>query len=589
MRTITLLMILLFVCGGLSAEETEFVYNGSSYKETKAGSLGTITYIEIRTMSGEVLNLFTGIKGADGSQLWGMDTFMVLGKEVRGATLGSSLITGVSYRVQFDSWNEMGTSIKFIMPALTGGGNYKPIQFILGDNRPRSLALESIPSGAEVWYDGKRQGLTPMSLTFTGQVSPLLTFKLSGYLDQTKRVVMTDRLSGTDRVDMGLYDMEPRLITVTSAPTVVANVLVNGIRVGTTGEPFIILGRIAPDTVLRVEANGIYSQGTIKALEPGSYSIPISLDAESRQVTVSTYPSVANISIRGKSIGVGSAHFTWYGPGSFSVEADLNGQSKSFKLAFPEAGSHVVALDFDAEPRQVILSIKPNNAGITINGNATNAGTTTVFGPVLTIKAFRNGYEPYEELIGTKPGDRIERKLRLKPVIQPGGIMVDAGGLLLRRSSESQISDTLFTGGLGISYFSKPFLADVSYRAAFGTGFSYSGNPYLILQGGVAGSFGFGAFLGSQIMLYAKATGELGMSGAIALTEKTIDAGAIVPDSYSSELLYFLPSGSIGIRVYGQAKAFFAELGVWPRGESTASSEVIFSPLLRVGMVLNMP
>lgn len=69
----------------------------------------------------------------------------------------------------------------------------------LFNGQSEDIALDSIPSGAEVWFNGTCVGKTPLELTYPTKKAPVVVLKHEGYKDSQIRI--RRRLSTSGRID----------------------------------------------------------------------------------------------------------------------------------------------------------------------------------------------------------------------------------------------------------------------------------------------------------------------------------------------------------------------------------------------------
>lgn len=69
----------------------------------------------------------------------------------------------------------------------------------LFNGQSEDISLDSIPSGAEVWFNGAYVGNTPLKLTYPTKKAPVVVLKYEGYKDSQIRI--RRRLSTSGRID----------------------------------------------------------------------------------------------------------------------------------------------------------------------------------------------------------------------------------------------------------------------------------------------------------------------------------------------------------------------------------------------------
>lgn len=145
------------------------------------------------------------------------------------------------------------------------------VRWVAGRARPGTLVVESTPPGSEVWVDGDRRGLTPLTLT----VSPgrhTLELRWRGRtrtfpLDVAPAAALTQTLDWGRLADTGT-------LKVTSDPTG-AQVLVDGRPRGETPVEIGDLSVGRHTVVVRSDAGSVTERVTIRADEPATLDVLI--------------------------------------------------------------------------------------------------------------------------------------------------------------------------------------------------------------------------------------------------------------------------------------------------------------------------
>jgi hypothetical protein len=478
---------------------------------------------------------------------------------------------------------------------------------MVSDERPRVMYADSVPSGAELFVDGRSQGVCPKILNYDGPVSLSLRFSLKGYADKIMTVDMWDKTTEVVTADMGSYDMERRNYTLKTSPTVGASVYVNGGYVGVAGPSglsFYFTGRTEPFSV-RLSANGVDASYSVSETRAGSWSLDYTFDAEPRAVALSSSPSAANISCNGKALGAGKAATTVYGPGPHAFSCALNGRSSSFSFPTPEKKGYAFDMAFDAEPRTLRLQLNVKGASVSLNGTAvgSGSGSYTVYEPSLRLSIRKEGYKSHEETISVQGNSSVRRTVFLQadyPYRRGGmktsGFHLGASAVLVRRPVMADYFPILAGVRFGdfMTEVEKPFFWEFGLDCAYGNtamrlvpgGDGFGGNYYDMA---VYGSLGLKAWLGSAGYVYAKTALNLGMAGG----DLSIPDGYRTTGDYSLSIFpddsymgaYAEGELALGICLQGKKDGLYAEAGLRPAVSGGAWS---FSPVVQGGFFFGM-
>ena len=277
---------------------------------------------------------------------------------------------------------------------------------------PRQIDFDSTAERTKVYVDNAYMGETPVSVTVKGIRNISIRAEKEGYV--TQKLTYATEKNNAIKINMGLYDMDPRVLTVNTTPTQNSALYLNGRYVGTSGKPFTYYGRIFSGDTIRADANGLSSTMTIGALGKGEYAYNLAFDAEPRNVTITSSPTSASYTLNGKNIGEQTGRATVYGKGSFKVEASENGIRQSYTISTPEMKAYSFNLDFNAEPRTIKLSIHPSDAIATLNGKTVQSGTYTVYQENNEITVKKTGYLSESKSVTVKNTDKISVSVSLE-------------------------------------------------------------------------------------------------------------------------------------------------------------------------------
>lgn len=593
MRKILVVAIMMvLVLTTLGADEKGFVYNGSckvkTYVDKSTGLF--FLYYEISAVGEPNFGILYAIGYAS------LDSTKTKLDDVDGFTfdrvsfgtstnvveldnLRTMLRTGEYYRIIYDS-KATFNSTEIVLPEMDlKAKTYSRISILTSDMKIRQLVITSNPPGAEVFYDNVSQGTTPCTLNIVGQGERTVILRRAGHMDQTRTVSMVHADSTNLHVEMGAFDDSPRVFTVKTSPTIKADIYLGDKKIGESGKPITFKGIIPKGSYLTAKANGLSAQVSIAGTKPGSYTLPVTLDAEKRTLIVRTAPSKAEIKFDGKVVGTGSAERYWYGPVKTTVRVALNGLVRTdvYNLA---PGTKTVDLDFDAEPRSISLEYKPADAIAKINGYKVKAGTHTAYGDSISIEVTKKGFKPHTEYVRIAAGQEARRKVALKNDWdwrreQKPLSGFEMSGTVINLSPEVKIGDveTLYNGRMGASILMNGTVIELGTQMNFGSGPRYNSNSVLIFD--LYASFGLYTWLLDVAALYGKASliGGVGLSYGYDSDYESILTGDL--------------EASAGIRLPLGNLNLFCEYGVSPQLFTESADGLVLNRTIRAGIIIS--
>ncbi|HPE70537.1 MAG TPA: PEGA domain-containing protein, partial [Thermotogota bacterium] len=202
----------------------------------------------------------------------------------------------------------------------------KQTQTLRLQKRTTAIHIDSEPTGADVWTEGKRIGSTPLDTQVEWGKDIEIQLKKSGYTDQKIRIHILQNQVGTAQTHEATLQKAPGKVTITTSPSG-ASIYINGTYKGTSGYTY--EGQEGSIQV-EVRKSGYHSKGKTIQIEAGETKTErISLEQVTGKVTITTSPSGASIYINGSYKTTSS--YTYEGPeGTIQVEVKKEGyESKS--------------------------------------------------------------------------------------------------------------------------------------------------------------------------------------------------------------------------------------------------------------------
>ena len=189
------------------------------------------------------------------------------------------------------------------------GFDEKEIQFTVTDRVPKALDVDMVsnsgvlvvqttPSGATVFVDGRNEGTTPLSLDRIGRGERDITIQMAGFEPERRNVIIEP--SATARVEFDLTPLPGGLSVITTPEN--ANVYING---ELQGEAPVNMTKIEPGThLVRVEARGHAEQSRTIEIDRGERKLEeFRLERNSGTLQLVTRPANVRVSINGEYMG----------------------------------------------------------------------------------------------------------------------------------------------------------------------------------------------------------------------------------------------------------------------------------------------
>lgn len=189
------------------------------------------------------------------------------------------------------------------------GFDDKEIEFRVEDRIPKALdvdlisnsgilVVQSTPSGATVFVDGRNEGTTPMSLERIGRGEREITLQLPGFQEARRRVLVEP--SATSRVEVAMTPL-PGGLSVIAMPKG-ARVYVNG---EFAGKAPVNITEIEPGAhLVRVEARGHADDSRRITIDRGERVVEeFRLERNSGTLQIVTRPANVRVSVNGEFMG----------------------------------------------------------------------------------------------------------------------------------------------------------------------------------------------------------------------------------------------------------------------------------------------
>ncbi len=254
-----------------------------------------------------------------------------------------------------------------------------------------SISISSHPGEANIFVDGKTQGITPATLggIFPGTHTIKLT--LPGYYDWLGTVTVT---AGTTTPVLATLTLITGSISVSSNP-VGANIFVDGKTQGITPAT---LGGILPGAhTIKLTLSGYYDWlGTVTVTAGITTPVLATLTLITGSISISSHPDRASIFVDGKTQGITPATLGGILPGTHTIKLTLPGYYDWLGTVTVTAGiTTPVSATLTLITGSISISSHPSGANIFVDGK-TQGITPATLGGLLpgahTIRLTKQGY-----------------------------------------------------------------------------------------------------------------------------------------------------------------------------------------------------
>jgi len=313
---------------------------------------------------------------------------------------------------------------KQILPYLTGEWASDITYFYVGRAPRTGIAqLESNPTGAHVYVDGKYIGRTPARVELD-EGQHFATF----YWQNQVRTATFFVTAGRTVVVTANFIRKTMLNITTTPPR--AQIFLDGSFIGVS--PIQVEVQPGQHTVLATMPGYSAAQQSFTVAPGETKTINLVLNPEQATLKVYSSPAGASIYVNGQYRGVApSAGLTLtLTPGTYTVEARLSGyQDASTTVTLNPGESRSITLTL--LPRKATLNIFTNPVGALIYVNGNYVGTTRSTGLSVqvdpgthTIMARMSGYQDRTVLVNVGSGETKRVDITLPPIIRTGFLLI---------------------------------------------------------------------------------------------------------------------------------------------------------------------
>ena len=313
---------------------------------------------------------------------------------------------------------------KQILPYLTGEWASDITYFYVGSAPRTGIAqLESNPTGAHVYVDGKYIGRTPARVELD-EGQHFATFYWQNQV-RTETFFVT---AGRTVVVTANFIRKTMLNITTTPPG--AQIFLAGSFIGVS--PIQVEVQPGQHTVLATMPGYSAAQQSFTVAPGETKTINLVLNPEQATLKVYSSPAGASIYVNGQYRGVApSAGLTLtLTPGTYTVEARLSGyQDASTTVTLNPGESRSITLTL--LPRKATLNIFTNPVGASIYVNGNYVGTTRSTGLSVqvdpgthTIMARMSGYQDTTVLVNVGSGETKRVDITLPPIIRTGFLLI---------------------------------------------------------------------------------------------------------------------------------------------------------------------
>jgi hypothetical protein len=313
---------------------------------------------------------------------------------------------------------------KQVLPYLTGEWASDITYFYVGSAPRTGIAqLESNPTGAHVYVDGKYIGRTPARVELD-EGQHFATFYWQNQVRTETFFVTAGRT-----VVVTANFIQKTMLNITTTPPG-AQIFLDGSFIGVS--PIQVEVQPGQHTVLATMPGYSAAQQSFTVAPGETKTVNLALNPEQATLKVYSSPAGASIYVNGQYRGVApSAGLTLtLTPGTYTVEARLSGyQDASTTVTLNPGESRSITLTL--LPRKATLNIFTNPVGASIYVNGNYVGTTRSTGLSVqvdpgthTIIATMSGYQDTTVTVNVGSGEIKRVDITLPPIIRTGFLLI---------------------------------------------------------------------------------------------------------------------------------------------------------------------
>ena len=261
-----------------------------------------------------------------------------------------------------------------------------------------TFTIESNPSMAMIYLDGKEVGSAPQTITDLKPGKYNLEVKLDKYKTWNKRVnIKADKeniLTASLRINTGS-------IMIDSEPTK-AGIFLDGEDVGTTPETITGLNPGKYNIEVKLDGYEIWSK-SIKVKIGKERVIKAALQTKPGSISINSKPAKAKIFLDNKEVGATPETITDLNPGKYTVEVRLDEYELWTEIVDVEAeNENILTAVLQKKTGSISIKSTPSKAQIFLNGD--EAGTaprilSDLIPGKYTVEVMMNNYEVWSESV----------------------------------------------------------------------------------------------------------------------------------------------------------------------------------------------
>jgi diacylglycerol kinase family enzyme len=286
-----------------------------------------------------------------------------------------------------------------------------------------SIMIESKPSNAMIYLDGKDVGKAPEIIKNILPGKHLLEARMDGYEDWSEIV---DVEAYNDYALKAVLLAKPGSLSIKSEPTN-ATIYLDGEEIGITPQNIIDLKPGKYTVEVRMNRYEVWSE-CVDVVPDKTITLKAPLQLRTGSIMVESVPTKANIYLDGKEAGVTPETLRSVVPGTHKLEIMMDGLEIWSEIVEVEANKeNTLKAVLQLKPGAINIKSKPTNATMYLDGKriGTTPSTITDLMPgeyMLELKM--DGYDVWRESINVETN--IEETLTATLQLKTGSIMIDS-------------------------------------------------------------------------------------------------------------------------------------------------------------------
>ena len=303
-----------------------------------------------------------------------------------------------------------------------------------------TVIIESKPTNAEIYIDGKSSGVTPATIDSVKTGEHLVEVKLDGYEAWSKEINI-----GIKRKVSLTAELTPICgsISLSSEPTK-AQIFLDGIEVGTT--PASLEPVPHGDHLIEVKMDGYSVLQKNVNVEPGKEMVlAAKLQVNTGSVNIKSQPDNAKIYIDGKHAGTTPENIASINPGIHEIKVEMEDYDIWAETVNVEVGKeNAVNAVLQRSTGSLMIESNPANAIIFVDGKEVGHTPEIVMSSAKgthTIEVRMDGYDIWKKTVGIVPGE--EKSLTANLQIKAGFLTINSnpsGGTVFLDGEETGIT-----------------------------------------------------------------------------------------------------------------------------------------------------